>query len=218
MPKTEITTELYNYAVKLGVHEHPVLTELRHKTEVLENAIMQIPQDQGQFMGVLARAINAKKYLEIGVFTGYSSLAMALQMGPDSQIIALDYDAKYTTIAQEFWQKAGVDGQITLMLDDAINSLDTLVKSEHLNTFDMAFIDANKNDYIKYYEYCYLLVKKGGIILIDNTLFYGEVAKDKPSKNFVKAIQEFNQFIYNDARVEISLLAIADGLTIAYKK
>lgn len=218
MPKTVITNEVYDYALKLGVREHPVLTELRQKTQSLNNAIMQIPPDQGQLMGILARAINAKKYLEIGVFTGYSSLAMALHMGRDSQIIALDCNEESTNIAKQFWQKADVLDQITLILDDALNSLEKLTQSEHNETFDIAFIDANKSDYLKYYEYCYTLVRKGGLILIDNTLFYGEVAKTKPTKKFVTTIQEFNSYIYNDARVEISLLSIADGLTIAYKK
>lgn len=213
-----ITDEVYDYALKLGVHEHPVLAELRHKTQSLDNAIMQIPPDQGQLMGILARAINAKKYLDIGVFTGYSSLAMALHMGCDSQVFALDHSEESTAIAKEFWQKAGVLKQITLILDDALNSLEKLSQSGHKATFDVAFIDANKSDYLKYYEYCYTLVRKGGLILIDNTLFYGEVAKDHPSKKFVTTIQEFNKFIYNDTRVEISLLPIADGLTIAYKK
>lgn len=218
MPKTVITDEVYNYAIKLGVHEHLVLAELREHTATMTNAIMQIPQDQGQFMGVLAKAIKATKYLEIGVFTGYSSLAMALHMGKYSQIFVLDVSEDYTNIARQYWKKAGVDNQITLIIDDALISLDILSKSAHRGTFDIAFIDANKSDYIKYYEYCYDLVRTGGIILIDNTLFYGEVASAHPTKNFVKAIQEFNQYIYNDTRVEISLLPIADGLTIAYKK
>lgn len=218
MPKTLITDEVYDYAIKLGVHEHPVLTNLRHKTASMSNAIMQIPQEQGQFMGVLARTIRATKYLEVGVFTGYSSLVMALHMGKESQIFALDISAEYTNIAREYWQMAGVDKQINLIIDDALNSLDSLTKSGHIGTFDIAFIDAQKSDYLKYYNYCYDLVRSGGVILIDNTLFYGEVAKPNPTKNFVRAIQEFNEYIYNDTRVEISLLPIADGLTIAYKK
>lgn len=218
MPKTIITDEVYNYAIKMGVHEHPVLTELRLHTSTMSNAIMQIPEDQGQFMGVLAKAIKASKYLEVGVFTGYSSLAMALHMGENSQIFALDVSEDYTNTAREYWKKANVDSQITLMIDDALNSLDVLHKSAHRGTFDIAFIDANKSDYIKYYEYCYDLIRDGGIILIDNTLFYGEVANPNQTKSMIKAIQEFNQYIYNDTRVDISLLPIADGLTVAYKK
>ena len=218
MPKTVITDEIYDYSLQHGVHEHHVLTELRNKTQSMGDGIKQIPPDQGQFMGVLARAVNAKKYLEIGVFTGYSSLVMAIHMGENSQIIALDNNAEATNIAKVFWHKAGVAKQINLMLDDAVNSLEKLAQSGHNASFDIAFIDANKNDYLKYYEYCYTLVRKGGLILIDNTLFYGEVAKATPTKKFVTSIQEFNKFIYNDNRVEISLLTIADGLTVAYKK
>jgi predicted O-methyltransferase YrrM len=218
MPKTIITDELYDYTIKLGVHESKVLAEVRHKTDNMTNAIMQIPQEQGQFMKVLAKSLKARKYLEIGVFTGYSSLAMAEAMGVEAEIFALDNSVEFTDIAREFWIKAGVSKQINLMIGDALDSLDKLVEENHTGTFDIAFIDAKKSDYIKYYEYCYTLVKAGGVILIDNTLFYGEVAMKNPSKNFVKSIQEFNQYIYNDVRVEMSLLPIADGLTIAYKK
>lgn len=216
-PKTHISAEVYAYALNLGVHENPVLTKLREKTASLPNAIMQIPREQGEFMGILAKAINAKKYLEIGVFTGYSSLAMALHMGPHAAIVALDISAEFTNIAKEYWDMAGVSKQITLMLDDANISLEALVDGGQSGTFDMAFIDANKSDYLAHYEYCLKLVRKGGIILIDNTLFHNEVVAANPS-NKVKDILEFNQFIYNDERVSMTLLPIADGLTIAYKK
>ncbi|MBP9743398.1 MAG: class I SAM-dependent methyltransferase [Burkholderiales bacterium] len=215
--KTEITSELYQYALDIGVKEHPVLRKLREYTAKLENSIMQIVPEQGQFMGLLAKIINAKHYLEIGVFTGYSSLVMALYMGKDSKIVALDNNRDYLQIAQKFWAEAQVDQYIKTMEGNAIESCEQLLASGHTNFFDIAFIDANKNDYLKYYEYCYKLVRPGGLILIDNVLFHGLVTKSN-QPNFVETIKELNEIIYQDPRVEISLLPIADGLTIARKK
>ncbi len=215
--KTNITKDLYSYAIKLGVKEHPILTKLRIETAKLPNAQMQISVDEGQFLGLLAKIINTKKYLEIGVYTGYSSLVMALSMGPNGKVIGLDNNSNHIRIAQNYWAEAKVDKQIEIMLDDALISLDKLVQDNHKNTFDIAFIDANKADYPKYYEYCYQLVRAGGLILIDNVLMQGRVIEEN-TPHFVKIIKEFNQFIYNDNRVEISLLPFADGLTIALKK
>ncbi|MDQ5920458.1 MAG: hypothetical protein QG673_514 [Pseudomonadota bacterium] len=215
--KTEITDDVYQYALDFGVKEHPVLEKLRLDTAKLYNAIMQIPPEQGQFMGMLAKLINAKKYLEIGVFTGYSSLAMALAMGNDGLIIGLDNNPAYLKIAQQYWTEAGVDKQITVIEADALKSCEQLLTSGHRETFDIAFIDANKNAYLDYYEYCYKLVRPGGIIMVDNVLFHGEIIKSNPP-DFVETIKHLNEFIYHDSRVDISLLPLADGLTIARKK
>ena len=203
--KTNITKDLYNYAINSSIKEHPVLKKLRMETSKLATSKMQISVDEGQFIGLLAKIINAKKYLEIGVYTGYSSLVMALSMGKTGKIIGLDNNKDFINIAKSFW------------IDDALISLEKLVNDNQENTFDIAFIDANKNDYLEYYEYCYKLVRPGGLILLDNVLMQGLVI-DKNPPNFVKAIKDFNQFIYNDKRVEISLLPFADGLTIALKK
>lgn len=215
--KTNITKDLYNYAINSSIKEHPVLKKLRMETSKLATSKMQISVDEGQFIGLLAKIINAKKYLEIGVYTGYSSLVMALSMGKTGKIIGLDNNKDFINIAKSFWIEANVDKQIDIMLDDALISLEKLVNDNQENTFDIAFIDANKNDYLEYYEYCYKLVRPGGLILLDNVLMQGLVI-DKNPPNFVKAIKDFNQFIYNDKRVEISLLPFADGLTIALKK
>lgn len=214
--KTIISDELLDYAIKYGVHEHVVLKSLREYTHTLSNAQMQISPEQGQFMALLAKIINAKKYLEIGVFTGYSSLVMALAMGQDSSIYALDNNEAYVNTAKTYWEQVNVDKNITTVIGSALDSLEALHK-EHDNTFDIAFIDANKSDYKAYYEHCLKLTKPNGVILIDNVLFHGQVLEDNPPK-FVQAIKEFNDYIYNDSRVDISLLAIADGLTIARKK
>ena len=215
--KTNISDELYQYAINIGVREHHILKDLRNETAKLKNATMQISQEQGQLMHLLAKITQAKRYLEIGVFTGYSSLVMALAMGDDSEVLALDNNDEYLEIARKFWSTAGVSKQITTILDNAIKSCEYLVKDGQINSFDIAFIDANKKEYLAYYEYCYQLVKPGGIILIDNVLFHGLVIEKNPPE-FVKSIQKLNKVIYDDPRVEISLLPIADGLTIVYKK
>lgn len=215
--KTEISEELFQYALDYGMREHPVLTKLRHETAKLTNSIMQIPQEQGQFMALLAKSINAKRYLELGVFTGYSSLVMALAIGKDGTVTALDNNPEYVKVAQQFWDEAGVSKQINLINGNALDTCEELLNSNHANYFDIAFIDANKSDYLAYYEYCYQLVRPGGLILIDNVLFKGQVLDEKPSTS-TKAIKQLNEFVLKDQRVEISLLPIADGLTIAYKK
>ncbi len=215
--KTIITDELLDYAIQNSLSEHPVLKELREYNSNLANAHMQIAPEQGQFMALLAKIINAKKYLEIGVFTGYSTLVMAQAMGDNAQIIALDNNPQYLEIAKSYWSKANVYHNITTFVDNAINSLEKLINSEHVGTFDIAFIDADKTNYKSYYEYCLKLTKPHGIILIDNVLSSGRVLELNPKK-FVTAIKEFNNYIYNDKRVDITILTIADGLTIARKK
>ena len=215
MAKTIISDELYQYAIGFGVREHHVLTKLRARTAKLTNAHMQISPDQAQFMGLLAKMTGAKRYLELGVFTGYSSLAMALAMGADSHVTALDLSSEYIKIAHEYWVEANVDKQITVIEGHATSSCAKLIAEN--KEFDIAFIDANKTDYPKYYEYCYQLVRVGGIILVDNVLFHGQVLQERPATS-VRAIKQLNEFIKNDPRVEICMLPIADGLTIAYKK
>lgn len=217
MPKTNLTDELYNYVLKFGVKEHPVLSQIQEYNQTLPNGRMQIAPEQGQFMALLAKITKAQKYLEVGVFTGYSSLTMALGMGEAGKLYVIDNNQDNLDIAHKFWQLAGVKQQIKAILGDATVILETLSTPEHLATFDIAFIDANKSSYIEHYEYCYKLVRPGGIILIDNTLMNGKVL-DASTQTHVKAVNHFNTFIYNDNRVDIVMLPIADGLTIAYKK
>ena len=216
MLKLQITNELYEYVLEHSIKENQFLQEIQTYNKSLANGIMQIPPEQGQFMALLAKITYAKKYLEIGVFTGYSSLIMAEAMGPKGKVYALDSNQEILDTALSFWRKAQVEPQIIPICGNALESLANLCTHEHPGTFDIAFIDANKNDYRKYFEYCYRLVKSGGIILIDNVLMQGKVI-ETPAPNYAKAIHEFNQFIFNDKRVEISLLPIADGLTIARK-
>ena len=220
--KTQITDELYQYVVKFGTKEHPILTKLREVTYSLPNAHMQITVDQAGFMGLLDKIMNAKSYLEVGVFTGYSALAMMLAMGPEASATVLDNNADYLETARKFWAEAHVDGQITSMLGNAKDSLE-LLRSAKPNTshipkvFDIAFIDANKTECLIYYEHCYQLVKSGGIILVDNVLSRGKVLDTNGSPNSAKPMHQFNQYILDDARVTSSMLSIADGLTVIYK-
>lgn len=216
MQKTFINNALYEYILNNSIYKiHPTLIKLKQFTQTIKNSQMQISEDQGQFMSLLGKITYAKKYLEIGVFTGYSSLLMALALGSDSTIYALDNNQDYIDIAKSFWQEAKVEKQIIPLINDAKTSLETLI-NDHKETFDIAFIDANKDNYKAYYEYCLKLVKPKGLILIDNTLFHGEVL-NKSSK-IGTTISDFNEYIVKDNRVYISLIPIADGLTIAYKK
>ena len=217
MPKTNLTNELYEYALQIGAKEHPILKEIHQFNLSLPTGRMQIPPEQSQFMGLMAQIANAKKYLELGVYTGYSSLSMALHMGKNSRLYAIDNNQEHLNIATKFWTQANVIDQFIVLCGDGTNVLHSLLTNEHVETFDIAFIDANKSDYIQYFEYCYKLVKPGGIIFIDNVFMGGKVLLDNPP-NFARAVIEFNQFLSNDNRVKISVLPMADGLTIAYKE
>ena len=215
--KTIFSNELYEYVIKHSVHEHHILQELREYNNTLPTGHMQITPDQGQFMAFLAKITHAKTYLEIGVFTGYSTLLMALAMGKHCKIYALDNRTDHLTIAKQYWKKANVLEQINVLLDDALISLEKMLTQNLHDSIDIAFIDAKKSDYKNYYEYCYQLVKPGGIIIIDNVLMRGDVLKPN-TKNFVNSIKEFNNFLHQDTRVSMCMLTVGDGLSIVYKK
>jgi predicted O-methyltransferase YrrM len=214
-----LSDKLYNYLLANSVREPEVLIQLRSATAKHPLANMQISPEQGQLMGLLVSLIGAKKCLEIGVFTGYSTLVVALNLPADGRIIACDVSDEFTAIAAEYWQQAGVNDKIDLHIAPALETLDRLLANSEAGTFDFAFIDADKNNYAAYYDRCLQLVRQGGLILIDNVLWYGRVAD--PTMNEDKrtqAIKQLNQQIYHDDRVQISLIPIGDGLTIARKK
>ena len=215
--KAVFNNELFQYVIDNGVTEHQILRELREFNSNSATGHMQITPDQGQFMAFLAKLINAKNYLEIGVFTGYSSLLMALAMGKNSTVYALDHRPDHIDIAKKYWNAANVTSQIQLFLDDALVSLHKMLEQNLHNSMDIAFIDAKKSDYKQYYECCYQLVRPRGLIIIDNVLMRGEVLQETP-RNLVKSIKEFNSFLHQDHRVEMCMLTIGDGLSIAYKK
>ncbi len=217
MTKTQLTSELYNYCLEKGVREHPELLKLRQATANLANKQMLITPDQGAFMALLAKLISAKKYLEIGLFTGYSALWMALAMPIDAKITALDISDEHLDLAKKHWQQANVEDKINVVIAPAEATLARLLYQE-INSFDIALIDANKSSYIDYYEYCLKLVRPGGLIVIDNVLMYGGVLEANPVKNYIKVLQRLNDLIVNDDRVDICLLPIGDGMTLARKK
>lgn len=213
-----LTEELYQYLLATSLCEDPILQELREYTALLPGGTMQIAPEQGQFMALLVRLLKAKRTLDIGTFTGYSALVIAQALPEDGQVISLDCDEKVTKIAQQFWQKAGVLTMIDLKLGLANDNLDKLIANGEQSTFDFAFIDADKNNYDSYYEKALTLVRAGGLIAIDNVLWSGKVVDANCSDKQTKAIRELNAKLHNDPRVFISLLPLADGLTLAMKK
>lgn len=210
--------QLHQYLLSISVHEAEILTQLRQETAQLPMSQMQIAPEQGQFMSFLIKLIGVKKALEIGVFTGYSSLITAMALPEDGKLIACDVDEKYTAIARQYWQKAGVDHKITLHLAPALETLDQLLAQGEAETFDFIFIDADKRNYPNYYEKSLKLLKKGGLIAVDNVLWSGKVADRDIQDKQTQAIRDFNNQIYQDDRVIITLIPIADGLTLAIKK
>lgn len=213
-----LDSQLYQYLLSVSLREPEVLTKLRHETIKLPGNIMQISPDQGQFMALLVQLMGAKKTIEIGVFTGYSSLAVALALPPDGKIIACDIDEKCTAIARKYWQEAGVSSKIDLRLAPALETLDNLLEDGRANSFDFAFIDADKRNYANYYERCLQLIRPGGLVAIDNVLWFGSVIDPEATDKRTLAIREFNRQLHQDERVSISMLPVADGLTLAMKK
>ena len=212
-----IEESIYNYLLENSLREPPVLKKLREETQKMPLGSMQISPDQGQLMAMLVQLIVPKKIVEVGTFTGYSSLVMALALPKNGKIIACDISEKYTSKAQGFWKEAGVADKIELRLGHASESLDKMLNEGLSETFDMAFIDADKENYKIYYEKCLELLRKGGLILIDNVLWYGRPADPDASDDDTVAIREFNKYVYKDRRVDISLLSVGDGLTLARK-
>lgn len=212
-----INDQIYDYLLSVSLKETDVQQELREETAKLKQAMMQISPDQGQFMALLVKLMNAKKIIEIGVYTGYSSLCMALAMPDDGRIVACDINKEYTDIAGRYWQKAGVAEKIELMLAPAIETLNMLLNNGEQDAYDFVFIDADKPEYPDYYERALQLIRPGGLIVIDNMLWYGKPADPSEKDKDTQAIREFNQQLFNDKRVQISMLTIADGVTLAMK-
>ena len=209
---------IYQYILDHSLRDDPVMKELREETAKLPMAVMQIGADQGQFMGLLAKLVGAKQCLEIGVFTGYSSLAVARALPKDGRIIACDVSEEWTSIARKYWKKAGVEDKIDLRIGPALATLDTLISLRQTEKFDMAFIDADKTNYLAYYERCIELVRKGGLIVVDNTLWSGDVANPDNQKPDTVALRAFNDALRDDDRIDLALLPVGDGVTLARKR
>ena len=209
---------LSEYLQQVSVRETAVLKQLREETEKQPMAIMQIAPEQGQFMALLVQLMGAKKTLDIGVFTGYSALVVALALPSDGQVIACDVNEETTQIAQQFWEKAGVAHKIDLRLAPTLETLEQLIAEGQNNTFDFAFIDADKSNYDNYYEKALWLLKPGGLIALDNVLWGGKVADTDVKDNRTQKIRNLNKKLHQDPRIVLSMLPLADGLTLALKK
>jgi caffeoyl-CoA O-methyltransferase len=213
-----LTDQVYDYLLRNSLREPAILRELREETAADPLANMQIAPEQGQFMALLVSLLGARNILEIGVFTGYSSLVMALAMPTDGRIIACDLSDAWTSVARRFWDRAGVGDRITLRLGPAMDTLNRLIATGESGQFDLAFIDADKTGYDGYYERCLELLRPGGLILIDNVLWGGQVADPENTEPDTVAIRALNAKIQCDSRVTSCLLPLADGLTLAMKQ
>jgi len=209
---------LYEYILSVSLREGKVLRLLREETAGYPNPNMQIAPDQGQFLALLLRFLGAKKVIEIGVFTGYSSLWMAGALPDDGRIIACDINEEYTAVARRYWEMAGVAHKIDLRLAPALQTLDALIAAGETGTTDFVFVDALKTEYRDYYERALLLLRPGGVIAIDNTLWDGKVADPGVKDAATSALRELNAFLHGDERVDLSLLPMADGLTLCRKR
>jgi len=213
-----MTEELYAYVQRVSVREPDALAALRAETQGMEWSGMQIGADQGQFMRWLVRTLGVKRSIEVGVFTGYSSLSVALALPEDGQIIACDVSEEWTAIARKHWQAAGVAHKIRLELRPAVETLDALLAAGEADHFDFAFIDADKENYDLYYERCLRLVRPGGVIAFDNVFWGGNVANPDNTTVDTLALRALNEKLGGDERVEITMLAVGDGLTLARRK
>jgi predicted O-methyltransferase YrrM len=213
-----LTDSLYEYMSDVSLREPPLLLALREETAELTQRSMQISPEQGQFMALLVRLTGARRCLEVGVFTGYSSLATALALPDDGRVIACDVSEEWTAVARRYWKRAGVDHKIDLRLAPATETLDALVAEGQGGTFDFAFIDADKTNYLAYYERTLALLRTGGLALVDNTLWSGRVADPEVADADTVALRHFNEVLHRDERVDLSLLPMGDGLTVVRKR
>lgn len=215
-----LTDTLYAYLLQTGLREHPALAALRAETASNRMAKMQIAPEQGQLIGFLAQLAGVRRHIEIGVFTGYSTLNMALHMPDDGEIIACDMSEEFTTIARRHWQAAHVTHKIALHVQPALITLQAELDRGRAGQFDMAFIDADKRNYPAYYELCLQLLRPGGLILLDNMFLGGRVAETPPPNETpgVEVIRQLNRALQADPRVDYCLLPLGDGMTLLRKR
>jgi caffeoyl-CoA O-methyltransferase len=213
-----LTDEVYEYLLDVSVREPDILRRLREETTPLEQAAMQIGPEQGQLMALLVELLGATRVLEIGTFTGYSALAMALALPESGRVVACDVSEEWTRVARRFWAEAGVSHKIDLRLAPALETLDALLADGRAGDFDFAFIDADKENYATYFERSLELVRVGGLVAIDNVLWSGKVADPEVTDADTQAIRSLNAKLKDDERVSLSLVPIGDGLTLARKR
>lgn len=212
-----VDERLYAYMLDVGVREQAILSELREATADHEWAVMQISPEQGQLMQMLVRMLGARNCIEIGTFTGYSALAMALALPDDGRLIACDISEEFTQIGVPYWEKAGVRGKIDLRIAPATETLDAMIAAGEAGGYDFAFIDADKPGYPDYYARCLQLMRPGGVIAVDNVFMDGKAADPETDSENARAMRTFNAMLKDDPRVDISLIPIGDGLTLARK-
>ena len=214
----QLDDRCYEYLLAKSLREAPALAQLRAETASHPKVNMQIAPEQGQFMQMLVRLTGARRAIEVGVFTGYSSLAVMLAMPPDGRLLALDVSPAYTAVAQRHWELAGVADRVELVIAPAKETLDARLAAGEAGRYDFAFIDADKTGYLDYYERLLKLLRPGGLIVADNTLWDGEVANPGNREADTIALREFNDFVHRDRRVDLSLLPVGDGLTLARRR
>ncbi len=215
---TEVTDAVWNYLLEVTVREPEVLQRLRKETAQLPGAGMQISPEQGKFMALLVELVGARRCIEVGVFTGYSSLVVALALPSDGKLVACDVSDEWTRVARRYWQEAGVAEKIELRLGPGAQTLEALIDGGQAGTFDFAFIDADKTGYVTYYEQCLTLLRAGGLVAFDNTLWNGKVAEPASHDESTDAIRALNAQVCSDPRVSASLVPIGDGLLLARKR
>lgn len=213
-----MTDDLYAYLQAVSLREPPLLRRLREETANDPMARMQIAPEQGQFMGWLTELMGVERAIEIGVYTGYSSLCIASAMAEQGRLIACDLDEQWTATARRYWEEARVSHKIDLQIAPALDTLDQLIDAGHEQRYDLIFIDADKTNYDNYYERALRLLRAGGVVMIDNVLWSGRVADPDARDEDTLAIRALNEKIHQDERVSLSLLPVADGLTLARKR
>ncbi len=213
-----LNVQLYDYVLDVGLREAAVLRRLRVATEQEKMSVMRSAPEQGQFMAMLLKLTGARRALEIGTYTGYGTLWMALALPEDGEILTCDISGHWTSVARHFWKEAEVLDKIHLKLRPALETLNALLATGQSETFDFAFIDADKVNYDAYYEACLKLIRPGGLICVDNTLWGGSVVDSDKHDTDTRAIRALNTKLKGDGRIELSMLPIADGLTLALKR
>jgi caffeoyl-CoA O-methyltransferase len=214
----QMTDRLYDYLLAASLREPPLLAELRAETAKLPMAGMQISPEQGQFMAFLVETIGARRTVEVGTFTGYSALCVALALPAGGKVIACDISEEYTAVGRRYWQRAGVADKIDLRLAPALDTLGRLLADGGAGSIDFAFIDADKREYDGYYEAVLKLLRPGGIVAIDNVLWDGAVADPARQDDDTRAIRALNEKLKADSQISLSLVPIGDGLTLARKR
>lgn len=214
---TRIDDRLFDYLLAHSLREHPQQTALREATSTHPQAGMQISPDQGQLLALLARLIGARRTIEVGTFTGYSALTVALALPADGRVLACDLSDEYTRIGIPFWQRAGVADRIELVLGPALGTLDARLAAGEGGAYDFAFIDADKVNYDAYYERCLALLRPGGLVALDNMLWYGAVAHPSTDPDTL-ALQRLADKLHRDPRIDLALLTVGDGVALARKR